>query len=843
MTKPWLDPPHELIVTAVERRSSLAYVRAVLDCHARDEVVLPLDPGASAASDGVRIAKFVQCPPGGCWFTDAVEPRIDLSAAQISMSSGTTGDPKMLLLSHRALGDVTGRLVDVMGLDESIREYVGVPVTYSFGFGRVRAVAAVGGRSFIPEHGFRLDEFVNLLKLGEVNALSVVPTLARLLIQQRERLAPYGHLLRWLELGSQPMSRDEKEAVRELFPNAKIVQHYGLTEASRATFLDVSTHSGDALDSVGTATGACEIRIADEGRIAIRGPHVAMGVIDAGTFEPITDDEGWLITRDLGRIENGLLYFDGRADELINVGGMKVAPEAFEERLAKQIASGVGVAVVRGSDALRGEIVVVAYQQQPDSLEQRVSAAVAVVAGEMGLGDGVALFPVAEIPTTGSGKVRRAQLSAMFASHMEQCAQTNEPSERSDADGIHQTFLSEFGDRARDTDASFASLDGDSLQYVSVMISLERFLPELPDGWETMSIAALAALARGEPAGSDERQRDEELVDPEQLSASQITDRFIPRNLDSVRALACILIVALHVVGVTSADGLRIPAGSAWHKVMDVLDLVRMPLFAALAGFLYAAMPARRGGFGTFLLRKARQLLVPLLFVTFALWTLRGIAYGFKDNLLSAYLFGYRHLWYLYALMTIFVVVGWLESRFRIRVALWWTIAGVIACTYWAMADIRLLQVHNTVFLVPFFLFGRILHAKPKILTNGAVAVAAAIALAAAVVAQQALGAEAATWFETSLPLFVAGAASVIVFFRFLPRVRWLDQIAPYSYTIYLWHPAANATVRNGFGKLGVHQIDLLFVAGLAAGVGVPILMHKVASRLPRLISLPIIGR
>jgi peptidoglycan/LPS O-acetylase OafA/YrhL len=80
------------------------------------------------------------------------------------------------------------------------------------------------------------------------------------------------------------------------------------------------------------------------------------------------------------------------------------------------------------------------------------------------------------------------------------------------------------------------------------------------------------------------------------------------------------------------------------------------------------------------------------------------------------------------------------------------------------------------------------------------------------------------------------------VLLRLFPRVGWLEWIAPYSFTIYLWHPAANGLVRNLLRSSGLDSIPALFWIGLAAGVLVPVGLQRVMLRFPRL-SLPVIGR
>ena len=208
--------------------------------------------------------------PGGGWLDIRQDVVHENRPAQIVFTSGTEGASKAILLSHRALADVVVRLNRVMQLNETVREYVGVPVTYSFGFGRCRAVAAAGGRCFIPENGFNPAELARMLAADEINAVSAVPTLWRTLLTQPEILGGHGRKVKWIEIGSQYMSRAEKEKMKGLFPNAIIVQHYGLTEASRTTLLDISETEGELLESVGKACGEVQVKISPDGLIMIR---------------------------------------------------------------------------------------------------------------------------------------------------------------------------------------------------------------------------------------------------------------------------------------------------------------------------------------------------------------------------------------------------------------------------------------------------------------------------------------------------------------------------------------------------------------------------------------------
>src|SRR5688572_13234749 len=117
--------------------------------------------------------------PGDGWLEAALEPRDDDAVAQILFTSGTEGEPKGVVLTHQNLADVVARLNSVMAVSSEIREYVGVPVYHSFGFGRCRAVSAAGGRAFLPARGFNPVEINSLLEAGQINAISAVPSLWR----------------------------------------------------------------------------------------------------------------------------------------------------------------------------------------------------------------------------------------------------------------------------------------------------------------------------------------------------------------------------------------------------------------------------------------------------------------------------------------------------------------------------------------------------------------------------------------------------------------------------------------------------------------------------------------
>jgi acyl carrier protein/peptidoglycan/LPS O-acetylase OafA/YrhL len=484
--------------TAIVLTQSLDYVDAVFAA-ARDRRTLV----------GVTSSDSIQALPGievdGCiepavrfgWHAVRQEPIEEDAPAQVVFTSGTEGQPKAIVLSYANQADATRRLVRAQALTGEVREYVGVPVTYSFGMGRFRAIAAVGGSAYLPPRGFDPLELARMLRNGEVNALSAVPTLLRLLLAEPDIFGNAGTKLRWLEIGSQYLSADEKRRVRALFPQARIIQHYGLTEASRSTFLDVSAADGDALESVGRAEPPVEIGFDGHGRIRIRGPHVARWRIDARGLHALCDAEGWLQTNDLGHVKDGCLFFDGRADDLINCGGVKIVPDLLEERIRERLGAGARIAVARVRDESRGETVLVATEVDEASLPGLREVAAGAL-GEMGVGAAGNLHVrrVASIPVTATGKPLRRELSASFTPEVHSATTPKDRPVRT----VRELFESTFPGARITPQDSFESLGGDSLRYIRFSMEFERRFGFSPAQWEALSVERLQQLVDGRRA-------------------------------------------------------------------------------------------------------------------------------------------------------------------------------------------------------------------------------------------------------------------------------------------------------------------------------------------------------
>ncbi len=484
----------------VVETNSVDYVHTLFSALSQSKVVVPLrHKDDHLRIDAINVQALVAPSPQGGWMRPSLNLESREHIAHISFTSGTEGSPKGVFISSLALNNTVERLQLVMQMDSSVREYIGVPVYHSFGYGRCRHIAAVGGQLYIPEAGFSPQEFSQMLADDEVNALSLVPSLLRLFIHSPQILGDERFKLKWLEIGSQAMTGEEKKQVKALFPNAKIVQHYGLTEASRTSLLLISDIDENCLDSVGKAYDDTEFCINDNGRICIRGSHLASYLLKEGQPCAVSNEQGWFETSDLGRMDGESLYFLGRADNVVNCGGQKLSTERLEQAiiLAAQELSGE-IAVSRIDSDMYGEAFLLSYTDQQDRAALNTLVSECLV--ELGISAKSALSfqYIEQFPKTATGKVQHKHLSTIYSDSLR--AQNSET-----AGNQVLAVLANIIGVASDTldmNSSVGDMGVDSLQSVKLSIQLEAYLGYLPNDWRSLSLNALIALPRKEQANA-----------------------------------------------------------------------------------------------------------------------------------------------------------------------------------------------------------------------------------------------------------------------------------------------------------------------------------------------------
>jgi len=269
---------------------------------------------------------------------------------------------------------------------------------------------------------------IRALQDHSATGLACVPTgICLLAAKYEESLAGLASQLKYMEMGSAPLAVRDKKKLCRLLPDTRLCMHYGLTEASRSTFLEFHADRNH-LDSVGKPSPGVEIRIFSQsepsvsveqvGLIHVRAATVMQGYWkdEKRTKKVLDRDSGWLNSGDLGYIDaSGYVYLAGRADDQINTGGVKILPEDVE-RYANEF-NGVkecGCIGIPDPDGLLGEVPLLFVVSGSAPLDQgELSSFLRKCSGlEM---PKVVIRSIDELPRTESGKLLRRELRAKYA--------------------------------------------------------------------------------------------------------------------------------------------------------------------------------------------------------------------------------------------------------------------------------------------------------------------------------------------------------------------------------------------------------------------------------------------
>jgi long-chain acyl-CoA synthetase len=345
--------------------------------------------------------------------------------AALLYTSGTTGEPKGVMLTHANLLFVARQSGAVRRVGSGDRVYAVLPASHVFGLGSVFLASLIHGAELRLVPRFDAEATATALAEDGVTILQGVPTMyARLLELAESRGAPLAApRLRYLSSGGAPLDLGLKRRVEAMW-GLPLHNGYGLTETS-PTVATTRVASPAEDDSVGPTLPGVELRIAEPatgralaagetGEIWVRGPGVMKGYFNAPeeTAQAITPD-GWFKSGDLGRLDaQGNLYVVGRLKELIIRSGFNVYPPEVEAVLS--LHPDVGIAAVVGRK-VEGNEEVVAFLEPKPGRTVDIEAVRAVATERLAPYKRPSRYVVhAPLPTTAVGKIRKAELARLL---------------------------------------------------------------------------------------------------------------------------------------------------------------------------------------------------------------------------------------------------------------------------------------------------------------------------------------------------------------------------------------------------------------------------------------------
>ncbi len=428
-----------LISCGLSPSSTLAYLGAMytgLVPVLVDERALATSGGsvfARARAKAVWVAKGVRCDWASKNGVTQIEGNFDARPAHslrpapcaeedpavLMPTSGSTGVPRLVMVSHGNLRANTEAIVRSQHLGTDEKAMLIMPVSYCFGASVMHSHLYQGGGVVFDSRFMFPDKVLCAINKYGCTTFAGVPAVYNILLRRSNlRSIRLPGLRRFLQAGG-TLARESVREMYSIVPTAEFFVMYGQTEATARISSLPPDRLGDKLGSVGLPLDNLVIRIVDDegrelaagqtGEIQVRGPSVCSGYFDDPEATERKFGNGWLKTGDFGyRDDEGYLWIKGRTSEFMKIRGLRVSFGEVEAMVA----------------AIPGVYECAATAAQHPEAGEALALFIVADGGVNGVVERVrrALPPqwtcvsvrvVPELPKTENGKIARSQLQAM----------------------------------------------------------------------------------------------------------------------------------------------------------------------------------------------------------------------------------------------------------------------------------------------------------------------------------------------------------------------------------------------------------------------------------------------
>jgi long-chain acyl-CoA synthetase len=373
-------------------------------------VPLPSDPGALLADALAAWHAGAVAAPNPSQIDASTS--IDLRAALLLYTSGSTGSPKGVLLSAAGLRANVEAILGYLPVAQVPDTALLLPLHYSYALvGQALTTLHAGGTVWLLNGlSYAREQLDALARIARPVGLSSVPTSLRALAStQLEAKAPVR--LGYVASAGGRLTAETVTRVRSAFPGVRLFNQYGLTEASPRVAAISDGHPAFAYGSVGRALNGLQVFAVGPsgarqpagapGELAVRGPSVMLGYLgDPEATARVLAPDGTLRTGDTGYVdENGYIFVEGRNDGVVKVAGERVSLAEISERLGH-------AELVALPDEALGAKLIAFVEGDPKPVRERARALPPQKRP-------VRIVSVTSFPRTSNGKIDRVALRAL----------------------------------------------------------------------------------------------------------------------------------------------------------------------------------------------------------------------------------------------------------------------------------------------------------------------------------------------------------------------------------------------------------------------------------------------
>ena len=264
--------------------------------------------------------------------------------AEILFTTGTTGVPKGIEITNENNVALAENVACGVCMSKDNIEVIPLPISHSHGLRCCYANILNGSAMVLLDGIAPLPALFSMIEKYRATAMDISPSAVSMLMKiSKGRLSQYREQLDYVQVGTAKLQQREKDYLRKMLPDARLYDFYGSTESGRTCVIDFN-HIGKEENCIGKATKNARIIVTDEqgneiessrentGLLAFSGKMNMHGYYRHPELTETVMKNGYVYTNDVGYIDqDGFVYILGRKGDIINRGGIKIAPEEIED--------------------------------------------------------------------------------------------------------------------------------------------------------------------------------------------------------------------------------------------------------------------------------------------------------------------------------------------------------------------------------------------------------------------------------------------------------------------------------------------------------------------------------